>query len=250
MFTVRKDRIDHRDMVYSFKEDVPLKSYVDLRPYASAIEDQLHLGSCVGQAVVGAYELMTRKLCIDDFTDLSRLFVYYNARALDNSIEEDVGSYTRDGIKAINKWGVCDERIWPYIIDKFADAPSIAAYEDAEKRIISQYYRLVTLDDILHALSAGYPVVTSMNVYNSFYDLENPGEILLKMPKETDNIIGGHAVVFVGYNLANNTFIARNSFGESWGLAGNFFVPFEYVKQDFMDSWIFDIDTSCNYNAL
>lgn len=243
MFTVRKDRIDYRDMIYSFKKDIPLKQYVDLRPYASAVEDQLHLGSCVGQAVVGAYELMTRKLYIDQFTDLSRLFVYYNARALDNSIEEDVGSYTRDGIKALHKWGVCEEIIWPYLINKFADAPSIAAYEDALKRVVKNYYRLIRTDDILQALNSEYPVVTSMNVYNTFYDLSLPREILLKMPTTSDDIIGGHAVVLVGYNLDNKTFMARNSFGESWGEDGYFYVPFEYVEKDFMDSWIFDINS-------
>lgn len=242
MFIIKKDRIDHRDMIYSFKKDVPLKQYVDLRPYASAIEDQLHLGSCVGQAVVGAYELMIRKLYIDQFIDLSRLFVYYNARALDNSVDEDVGSYTRDGVKALHKWGVCSENIWPYLIDRFAESPSIAAYEDALTRTISNYYRLITVDDMLQALNQEYPVVTSMNVYNTFYDLSIPGESLLKMPTEFDDIVGGHAVVFVGYDLNNKTFIVRNSFGESWGLNGYFFVPFEYVKNDFMDSWIFDIN--------
>ena len=159
---------------------------------------------------------------------------------------EDVGSYTRDGIKAIHKWGICSERIWPYLIDKFALPPSLDAYLDATKRIVNTYYRLITLDDMLRALDIGYPIVTSMNVYNTFYELEIPGKTTLKMPANADNIIGGHAVVLVGYNLANRVFITRNSFGELWGDKGYFYTPFDYVEKDFMDNWIFDIDVACN----
>ena len=239
MFTVRKDRADRRDVVRSFSKDT-VRTKVDLRPWATPIETQLHLGSCVGQAVVGAYELMMNKKC-NGYVDLSRLFVYYNARVLDNAVDEDVGSYVRDGVKSISKWGVCMENIWPYVIDKFATAPSIDAYDEAKQRIITRYYRLLTIQDMVQAMDNEYPVVTSMNVYNSFYDLAEPGEILLKMPMKSDDVIGGHAVVFVGYDADNRTFIARNSFGLDWGDNGYFYVPFDYAKVDFMDSWIFDI---------
>ena len=237
--------MDRRDMIHSFDKTRKIADYVDLRPYASAVEDQLHLGSCVGQAVVGAYELMLNKFCRSNFTDLSRLFVYYNARALDNAVDEDVGAYTRDGVKSLNKWGVCSENIWPYLISQFSTAPSIAAYEDAIQRTVTSYYRLSKVEDMLHALDIGYPIITSMNVYNTFYQLEFPGESLLKLPRDSDDLIGGHAVVFVGYNLKNKTFIVRNSFGTSWGDNGYFYVPFEYAEKDFMDSWIIDIKPAC-----
>lgn len=241
-FRVKADRPDRRDLYYPFVRDENPSDVVDLRQWCSPVEDQLHLGSCVGQAVVGAFELTVNKLYPDKFIDLSRLFVYYNARALEGITEEDVGAYTRDGIKAVNKWGVCSEIIWPYLIERFAYSPSIKSYEDAKNRIIKKYYRVNNINDMVDALNSAYPIVISMNVYNSFYDLENPGRYVLAMPARSDEIIGGHAVTLVGYDLPKKLLLARNSFGSNWGLDGYFWIPFEYALRDVMDCWIFDIE--------
>jgi hypothetical protein len=80
-YNVRQDPSDWRDLPYTFVRQ-PLRDVVDLRVWASPIENQGHLGSCTGQAVVGAYELLINKEVPEKFTDLSRLFVYYNARAI------------------------------------------------------------------------------------------------------------------------------------------------------------------------
>lgn len=240
-FRVKADKIDWRDCRYNFARIESPRDYVDLRPWASPIEDQLHLGSCVGQAVVGAYELLLNKLDKNKFTDLSRLFVYYNARLLDDSVDEDVGAYVRDGIKAVNKYGVCSEMSWPYLIERFANAPSVQSYEEAKQRLIKKYYRIEDIKDIVDALNSNNPVVTGMNVYDSFYDLDGGGKKILPMPTHHEDIIGGHAVTFVGYNLPKKLFLARNSFGTDWGDNGYFWVPFDYAERDFMDSWTFDI---------
>lgn len=240
-FRVKADLHDWRDRYYNFARVESPRDRVDLRPWASPVEDQLHLGSCVGQAVVGAYELLLNKTDRNKFTDLSRLFVYYNARLLDNSVNEDVGAYVRDGIKAINKYGVCSESTWPYLVEKFAQSPSIQSYEDAQLRLIKKYYRIDSIKNIIDALNADCPVVTSMNVYDSFDDLEYSNSHILSMPRAGENLIGGHAVTFVGYDLSKKLFLARNSFGEDWGEDGYFWVTFDYAEKDFMDSWTFDI---------
>lgn len=243
-FRVKADLVDWRDHHYNFARIESPRDKVDLRPWASPIEDQLHLGSCVGQAVVGAYELLLNKADRTKFTDLSRLFVYYNARLLDNAVEEDVGAYVRDGIKAVNKYGVCSEATWPYLIERFANAPSIQSYEDAQQRLIKRYYRIQNIKDIVDALNTDNPVVTSMNVYDSFYELDDGAKKILPMPKASENLIGGHAVSFVGYDLPKQLFLARNSFGTNWGDHGYFWVPFDYAEKDFMDNWTFDIQLS------
>lgn len=247
-FKVKADRWDWRDRHYTFARVKSPRDQVDLRQWASPIEDQLHLGSCVGQAVVGAYELLLNKLSRAKFTDLSRLFVYYNARLLDNSVDEDVGAYVRDGIKAVNKYGVCSEATWPYLIERFANAPSVESYEEGRTRTIEKYYRVDSTADMIDALNADIPIVTSMNVYDSFYELENPGVYTLPMPTADENLIGGHAVTFVGYDLSKKLFLARNSFGVDWSMDGYFWVPFAYAERDFMDSWVFDIALNDNFN--
>jgi C1A family cysteine protease len=240
-FRVRADPLDWRDRYYNFARIEQPRDYVDLRIWASPVEDQLHLGSCVGQAVVGAYELLLNKADRNRFTDLSRLFVYYNARLLDNAVEEDVGAYVRDGIKAVNKYGVCSESTWPYLVERFAQAPSIQSYEDAQRRLIKKYYRIDDIKDIIDALNTDSPVVTSMNVYDSFDELDR-GKKILPMPRASEDLIGGHAVTFVGYDLPKKLFLARNSFGTDWGEDGYFWVPFDYAEKDFMDNWTFDIE--------
>jgi C1A family cysteine protease len=241
---VKADPIDWRDRYYNFARIESPRERVDLRLWASPVEEQLHLGSCVGQAVVGAYELMLNKIDKSKFIDLSRLFVYYNARLLDNETAEDVGAYVRDGIKAVEKYGVCSEQSWPYLINRFAEPPSINSYDEARQRTIKKYYRLADIKDIIDALNADYPVVTSMNVYDSFEELEDSKNYILPMPTANENLIGGHAVTFVGYDLPKKLFLARNSFGENWCMDGYFWVPFDYAEKDFMDSWVFDIKLS------
>ena len=242
-FPVCADRFDHRDMRCKI-EKTPLKEFVDLRIWASPVEDQLSLGSCTGQAVIGAYELLLRKQQPEKFIDLSRLFVYYNARLVegDEFVGSDNGAYVRNAIKAAREYGACAEALWPYTIKNFAIAPPVHTYEDAKRRIIKNYYRVDDVDAMLDALNAGYPIVASMDVYESFDDLETSSDYILKMPQGYDQLIGGHALTLVGYDLQKKLMLARNSFGSDWCMDGYFWIPFAYIKNYFMDNWIFDIE--------
>lgn len=244
-FNVRPDKYDPRDYRFKFAK-TELRPVVDLRRYASPVEDQRHLGSCTGQATVGAYELMLNKLYPDKFVDLSRLFVYFNARLLEGFTTEDSGAFIRDAVKSLFKFGVCTEFTWPYLIEKFATVPNSQSYQEARKRMISQYYKLNSLDEILNGLNTERPVVAGMQVFDSFVELENPGIYTVPAPRETENILGGHAITLVGYDTSKEYIIARNSFGESWGDRGYFYIPFNYAKDYFMDCWMFDINVK-NY---
>jgi C1A family cysteine protease len=242
-YNVRQDPSDWRDLPYSFARQ-PLREMVDLRNWASPIEDQGHLGSCTGQAVVGAYELLLNKEVPAQFLDLSRLFVYYNARLIENAINEDVGAYMRDAVKATHKYGICNEKLWPYNISDFAVTPSITSYDDARHRTIKNYYRISVLEDILDALNKEMPVVFSIRVYASFDDLYNTDAPVTKTPSDGDAPIGAHAMCFVGYDLPKKMLLARNSFGTDWGMKGYCYIPFDYARTEVMDSWVFDINLS------
>jgi hypothetical protein len=240
-YNVRQDEIDWRDLPYPFARQ-PLRESVDLRQWASPVESQGHLGSCTGNAVVGAYELLMNKEVPDKFIDLSRLFVYYNARLIENVINEDVGAYVRDAVKAVQKYGVCSERLWPYQIQDYSITPSIVSYDDARHRNIKNYYRIHTLEDTLDAINKEWPVVFSMRVYSQFEDLYDRGKDTATLPQKGEEPIGAHAMCFVGYDLNKKVLIARNSFGKHWGQNGYCYIPFDYVREEVMDSWIFDID--------
>ena len=79
-YLLRADPEDFRDLPYVPKR-TPLKKTVDLRQWCDSVETQGHLGSCTGNAVVGAYEMLQNFEKSYKLT-LSRLFVYYNSRLL------------------------------------------------------------------------------------------------------------------------------------------------------------------------
>ena len=49
------------------------------------------------------------------------------------------------------------------------------------------------------------------------------------MPASGEAVIGGHAVMGVGYDDSQQWFIVRNSWGTTWGLNGYFTLPYAYV---------------------
>ena len=239
-YRVKADRPDWRDFIYAPVKS-PLTDSIDMRHWASPVEDQLHLGSCTGQAVVGAYELIINKEIPTKFVDLSRLFVYYNARLIEGGTDEDIGAYVRDAVKGVQQYGVCKEQLWPYNIKKFAIAPTNESYQEAKTRNIKNYYRVLTLEDMLDAMNNYQPIVFSIQIYDAFEYMEF-GNCVMTMPKPDESPIGGHAMCMVGYDLKTERMLARNSFGKDWCMGGYCWIPFEYVRTEVMDSWIFDID--------
>lgn len=237
IYRVKADIGDWKDYVYQSSNNT-LNPVVDLRQYASPVENQGHLGSCTSQAVVGAYELLMNKEMKYKYVDLSRLFLYYNTRLLEGSVEEDLGAYMRDAVKALRKFGICDEKLWPYLLDNFDVEPMKSCYEDAKQRNIKNYFRIIRFNDILDALNMGFPVVFSTQVYISFDGVQDT----VTMPEPNEQPIGGHAMCFVGYDLSKKTLIARNSFGKYWGDNGYCYIPFEYADNQVMDAWVFDIN--------
>jgi C1A family cysteine protease len=51
------------------------------------------------------------------------------------------------------------------------------------------------------------------------------------MPQHNEKVVGGHAVVAVGYDDQNQWFIVRNSWGDSWGMKGYFTMPYQYLLE-------------------
>jgi len=54
----------------------------------------------------------------------------------------------------------------------------------------------------------------------------------LNMPKKSEQSIGGHAVVAVGYDDKAKRFTVRNSWGADWGINGYFTMPYDYLLDE------------------
>jgi C1A family cysteine protease len=78
-------------------------------------------------------------------------------------------------------------------------------------------------------LASGYPFVFGFTVYESFESQEVAKTGKAPMPKPGEQVLGGHAVVAVGYDDGQQCFIVRNSWGLKWGMKGYFTLPYGYL---------------------
>ena len=225
----KRDLHDCRDHVHNFTAN--FDSVVDLSPNGpKEIYDQGHLGSCTANAIAYAYEYDEYKQNEDNKFTPSRLFIYYNEREIEGNINTDSGAEIRDGIKTINKIGVCPETLWPYDISQFTIKPKYECYELAKHHRSVQYKRVLpTLDQLKSGLSNGYPIVFGFIVYESFESEETAKTGIVKMPEQGENILGGHAVTLVGYDDTKGTFKVRNSWSGKWGDNGYCYFPYDYI---------------------
>lgn len=186
-------------------------------------------GNCVGQASGAAFAYDHIKEHSELFIP-SRLFIYYNARDLENSIASDDGCQIRDAVKQLANLGTCKEELWVYNIPKFATKPPKECYTEALKNQVLIYSRVgQTEQEIESVLADGYPVIFGMTVYAALESAEVMKTGILPMPEHNDKSLGGHAVLLVGYDKATRKFLVRNSWGENWGLAGYFWIDYAYV---------------------
>ena len=232
-YSWKPDIPDIRDFTYKVRRPLKVSELppkVDLRDIFPDVYDQGELGSCTGNAIAGAiqYEQLKKQ---DPHTFMpSRLFIYYNERVMEGTVNQDAGAMIRDGMKSVNSQGVCKEDTWPYNPNRFDKKPVDTAYTEALNYTTKVYARVgQDLNSIKACLAAGDPMVFGFTVYQSFEteEVANTGE--MPMPSADDSCLGGHAVLCVGYDNEIQRFIIRNSWGSSWGLNGYFTMPYEYL---------------------
>jgi C1A family cysteine protease len=225
------DLPDARDHLYAAPAPVAaLPPKVDLRPQCPPVYDQGQLGSCTANAIGAAVQFDRMKQNLSPNFVPSRLFIYYNERVIEGTVSTDSGAQIRDGIKTVVKQGACPEPDWPYDISKFAVAPPKADFTEALKDRAVSYSRLVqNLNLLKGCLASGYPFVFGFTVYASFESPTVAQSGMVPMPSPGEEVVGGHAVMAVGYDDSAQRFIVRNSWGTAWGISGYFMMPYAYV---------------------
>lgn len=226
----KPDLPDHRDRVVDIaapkKNSLPKK--IDLRPEEHfEVYDQGGLGSCTANAIGACFHFDQVKQGLTEFTP-SRLFIYYNERAMEGTVGEDSGAYIRDGIKSLKDIGCCSETEWAYDESKFTLRPADKCYEGAAKNRAKEYARVPqNLDAMKSVLDQGFPFAFGFVVCTSFMKVDSSG--MMSFPTDDDQILGGHAVCACGYDDEKQVVIVRNSWGNEWGDGGYFYMPYGYI---------------------
>lgn len=204
-----------------------LPERVDLRQFCSPVENQGKTRSCVANAVVSALELHQIKAGMP-LTDMSRLFVYYNSRALAGRQNVDGGTFVQHAMASLLALGCCEEKLWPFNPAMINTKPTQACYMNASSNQALQFARSPHGQGALSVLAEGLPLVFSLFAPVPYYvvaaktgTMPRPDQI------QTPPVPVGHAMLIVGYDLADRTYLVRNSFGTDFGENGYCRIPFE-----------------------
>ena len=236
-----KDKPDPRDFKFRLTAPIDAPDYVDLAPTWKSLYNQLNTGSCTANAIAAAIEFDRIKQGLPVWTP-SRLFIYYNERVLEGTVNEDSGAQIRDGIKVVNSQGVCPEDQWPYIESQFTTKPLVECYTIAKEHP-SVLYHSVNQDihSLEQVLASGFPIVFGFTVFEEFESDEVAKTGILPMLTDVrQECLGGHAVIAVGYDRKKRLVKVRNSWGPEWGQGGYFWMSYDYISNPNLasDFWV------------
>lgn len=231
------DAKDIRDLFFgvTHNKSTPLPLSVSLRGRCPPVFDQGALGSCTANASAAAFAYE------HGGGPYSRLQIYYNERVLNNTVLSDSGAQIRDSIKVLATDGVALESEWPYDVARFTQAPPKKCVAEGLSDRIITYSRLQHSADYKQCLADGYPFIFGFTVFESFESQEVAQTGIVPMPKASEQCLGGHAVMAIGYKMMNGTlyYEVRNSWG-TWGDQGNFWIPAAYAENSqigIQDCW-------------
>jgi C1A family cysteine protease len=209
---------------------VQLPAAADLTHECPPIRDQGGLGSCVANSSLEAVGFLYTRAGQAD-PKLSRLFTYYYTRISEGSLpNEDSGCEIRDAMKGLARMGSCLETTWPYLDDGsfYAVEPTVAARAEALTHQLLFYYKCPSLRTVKASIAQGFPVVQSDACAKTG---------IVKYPLPSEAFVGGHAVLFVGYDDAKSLLKAQNSWGAAWGDHGYLYLPYRFAAEGLADDF-------------
>jgi hypothetical protein len=126
----------------------------------------------------------------DAFTNADGDAVYYAAKVIDGEPKAETGSSVRSGAKAMQNRGK-----------------------------VASYYFAASIADVRDWVSRHGPVVMGTDWHAGMFHPDAAG-----YTHPTGPVVGGHCYLLVGYDPATSRYEFVNSWGESWGRAGRFYM--------------------------
>ena len=209
-----------------------LPSKLNLRNiFKFPVLSQGNLGACTAHATSNAILFFLNRLNKKEFLP-SRLYIYYFSRLIENNTEIDSGCEIRSVMKAVAKYGACEEYLFPYIIENFKIEPNDFCIKNGKGKIKNFIYLSIDqeLINIKNSLFQGYPILLGIELYESSeYDINLKSGIIPMPDINNEEYLGGHCILLVGYNDKDKIFCILNSWGSNVGDNGYFYIPYEYL---------------------
>ena len=227
---------DQRDIIYSAPREAleALPPAIDLStpalpPPFEPVFDQGRLGSCGPQTESSDIIFSAWLGGISPIPPPSRLFLYYTTRMEMGTVGSDSGVSNRVMLKALAKYGWCDESLWPYDPVRFTQRPPQACWDQAALRKDSKYESVPqSLSQMKAVLAGNDPFIFGFTVYESFESQQVVQTGIVPMPRQNERVLGGHDVLIVGYDDSTQRFKFKNSWGRDWGANGYGWFPYSF----------------------
>ena len=206
-----------------------LPAYVDLRAFCGPVKDQGDEGSCTGHAFSSAIEWINRKYLARQ-PILSPQFFYAEELLFDGNFPNDDGSDGLTGCNVAVTKGCCEASAYPYVAGQILQ-PTADQLVNALEYTMGAYHGLTGSAVAMSVLGdpTPWPVPVGFTVYESFESDVVASTGIMPIPAPGEAVLGGHEVLMLGYDAAKRLALIQNSWGDAWGQAGFFWMPFEVL---------------------
>lgn len=239
-----------------FRSAAPLPVKADIFDSAPiGIWDQGQLGSCTAHGGGRSFAHIVIQQTGKQFMP-ARLALYALMRSLEGTLKQDAGGTVSDTVKAMIKFGVPPEEIYPYIVSKFTQLPPKSVMAVAEKYQALQAYRIADNDPnkvelIKRAIVEKHCPIFGIPIYPSFEKTPCSGSTagVIPMPSAKEikaGSLGGHCLCveqfdsklkFKGFSSVGYMQVP-NSWTAQWGCKGYAIIPDEYMFRYASDIWV------------
>ena len=236
-FGLKKSKSEPQDKLVCFFtqcKQVDFPSKFSLKDRVKQVYDQLSLNACSANATANFLQLSDKGNILK--SSISRLYLYFTTRWLDkkNMLPvEDQGATLKSVFTALSTYHYIDEVKYPYEIEKVNSIPPSKVFEEAitVNKCPFVSYRQITQTKCSLKYSlymCQLPILCGIQVYSNFTRLTKEDDILT-LPSPQDELLGGHAVVIIGFDDETDTFEILNSHGSDFGNEGYFRIKSEYI---------------------
>lgn len=226
----------HRMLV---RTAAPRILFFDGVPWKGPTKDQGDEGSCTGHAGSSGAEWIFRHY-FKKSPVFSPQYTYAKELIAQGDFPNDTGS---DGVTLCNTMiasGLCPLDQYPYQAGQILK-PTTEQDEAAAEFRLGAFHGLVGSSTALSVLAdpTPWPIEIGFTVYESFESDQVANTGIMPIPKPGEAVKGGHEVVIIGFDVNTNPRVrpancppavqVQNSWGDSWGLTGMFWMPLQVL---------------------